>query len=100
MEFQILPAFAIQSQPRLDVRVFGVSSRGIRIALLDFSGAPFIDFSQHWLKGNGKNRGLGSSQTTPVGQRLGKFQNLSRKFHLKIDELYGNRSDCQPVESR
>src|SRR4030095_10965521 len=98
MEFQLLHASGSQSQPRLVVRVFGVSSRGIRIALLDFSGARFIDFCQHWLKRNAKNRALRSAQTTPVGQRLGKFQNLSRKIQLKIDELYGKRSDLQPLQ--
>src|SRR5262245_39697144 len=82
MEFQILHAFPIQSQPRLDVRIFGVPSCGIRITRLNFSGTFAIDFRQHWPKRNAKYRALCSAPTTLVGQRFSKFEDFVGKFHL------------------
>jgi hypothetical protein len=81
MEFQILHAFPIQSQPRLDVRVFGVAGRRISIALLDFARASLIDFREHRPKWNAKNRALCPTPATTVSQWLGKFENFSGKFH-------------------
>jgi hypothetical protein len=87
MEFQILNTFPIQSQPRFDVRVLGISSRGIRIALLNFSGAFVSDVRKDGLKRKTKNRALSSTPTALIGQWLRKFEDLSGKLHLKIDEL-------------
>src|SRR5438552_1343639 len=83
MELQVLNALPSESQPRLDVRVLGVSSSGILIPLLNFAGTCLIDFRQHWLKRNAKNRALRSAPAALVGQRFGKLQKFSGKFHLE-----------------
>jgi hypothetical protein len=77
MEFQILHAFPIQSQPRLDVCVLGVARTGIRVSLLDFAGAFPIYLRKHRTKRHAKNGALRSAPAAPVGQRLGKFENLT-----------------------
>ena len=87
MEIQILHPFAIQSQPRLDVCVFGVTGGGIHIALLDFARAFPIDVRQHWRERNAKKRALRPAPAPPVRQRFGKLQDLTRNFHFRIDEL-------------
>src|SRR5262249_60402032 len=70
MKIQILHAFTIQSQPRLDICVFSIARRGIRISLLDLSCACPIDLRKYWLERHAKNRALRSAPATPVGQWL------------------------------
>src|SRR5438105_5386968 len=81
MQFQILHPFPIQSQPRLNVCVFGVSRSGIRVSLLNFPGAFAIDLRQYRLKRYTKNRALRPAPAASVRERLGKFEDLTRKFH-------------------
>src|SRR5215472_13435952 len=83
MEIQILHTFTIQSQPRLDVCVLGVACRGIRMLLLNFARAFRIDLRQHRLKRHSKYGALRSAPAAPVGQRLGKLEDLTRKLHSK-----------------
>src|SRR5262245_2999070 len=99
MKIQILHPFAIQSQPRLNVCVFGVTGGGIRISLLDFASAFLIDLRQHRPERDAKNGALRPAPTAPVRQRLGKLYDLSGYFHSKIDKLYGNSSGCQPWQA-
>src|SRR4030095_526099 len=80
MKIQILHAFAIQSQPRLDICVFSVARSGIRISLLDLSGAVPIDLRKHWLERHAKNRALRPAPAAPVGQWLGKLKDFAGKF--------------------
>src|SRR6266478_7604940 len=82
MEFQILRAFPIQSQPRLDVCIFGISCSGVCISLLDLAGAFAIDLRQHWLKRHTENGSLRPAPAAPVAQRLCKLENLAGKLHL------------------
>src|SRR6266436_7415982 len=82
MEFQILHPFPIQSQPWLNVCVFGVSRSGIRVSLLDFAGAFAIDLRQHRLKRYTENGALRPTPAASVRERLGKFEDLTRKFHV------------------
>src|SRR5216117_673017 len=82
MEFQILHAFPIQSQPRLDVCIFGISCSGVCISLLDLAGAFAIDLRQHWLKRHMENGSLRPAPAAPVAQQLCKLENLARKLHL------------------
>jgi hypothetical protein len=77
MEIQILHAFAIEFQPRLDICVFRVSRSGIRISLLDLSGALTVDLREHWFERHRKDRALRSAPTTPVGQRLRELEDLA-----------------------
>src|SRR4029453_17089038 len=58
MKIQILHAFTIQSQPRLDICVFSVAQGRIPISLLDLSCAVPVDLRKHWLKRHAKNRAL------------------------------------------
>ena len=81
MKIQILHPFTIQSQPRLDVRVFGVARRGIRIPLLDFTSAFLIDLRQHRLKWDAKNGALRPAPAASVRERLGEFEYFPRYFH-------------------
>src|SRR5437899_5430224 len=81
MEVQVLDAFPIQSQPRLDVGVFGITRGGVRVSLLDFPSALLIDLRHHRPERHPKNRSLGPAPAAPVHQRLGKFENLTRKLH-------------------
>src|SRR6266536_2032100 len=82
MEFQILHAFPIQSQPRLDICIFGISCSGVCISLLDLAGAFAIDLRQHWLKRHTENGSLRPAPAAPVAQRLCKLENLAGKLHL------------------
>src|SRR5258708_7808295 len=82
MEFQILRAFPIQSQPRLDICVFGISCSGVCISLLDLAGAFAIDLRQHWLKRDTEKGSLRPGPAAPVAQRLRKLENLTGKLHL------------------
>src|SRR5438046_6166883 len=79
MEFQILRAFPIQSQPRLDVCIFGISCSRVCISLLDLAGAFAIDLRQHWLKRDTENASLRPAPAAPVAQRLCKLENLAGK---------------------
>src|SRR5215831_11767887 len=81
MEVQVLHPFPIQSQPRFNVCVFGVSGGGIRVSLLDFASAVVIDLRYHRPKGHPKNRSLRPAPAPPICQRLGKLENLTRKLH-------------------
>src|SRR6266403_2208901 len=82
MEFQILHAFPVQSQPRLDICIFGISCSGVCISLLDRAGAFAIDLPQHWLKRHRENGSLRPAPAAPVAQRLCKLKNLTGKLHL------------------
>src|SRR5206468_1056399 len=62
---------------RLDVCVLGVARGRIRVSLLDFAGAFPIDLRQHRTKRHPENGALRSAPAAPVGQRLGKFENLT-----------------------
>src|SRR5947207_13863940 len=81
MKIQILHAFTIQSQPRLDICVFSVARSGIRISLLDLSCAVPVDLRKHWLERHRKNRALRSAPAAPVGQWFGELEDLTRQFH-------------------
>src|SRR5947208_6487853 len=89
MEVQILDAFTIQSQPRLDVCILGVSSSAVRIPPLDFAGAFLIDLRQQRPKRQAKNGALRSAPAAPVTQRLGKFADFTEKFHFKNRGIVG-----------
>ena len=67
MKIQILHAFPIQSQPRLDICVFSVARSGIGISLLDLSCAVPVDLRKHWLERHAKNRALRPAPAAPVG---------------------------------
>src|SRR5260370_18930694 len=82
MQCQILHPFPIQSQPWFDVCVLGVSRSGIRVSLLDFVGAFAIDLRQHRLKRYTENGALRPTPAASVRERLGKFEDLPRKFHV------------------
>src|SRR5262249_56113330 len=56
MKIQILHAFAIQTQPRLDICIFSITRSRIRVSLLDLSRAVPVDLRQHWLERHAKNR--------------------------------------------
>jgi hypothetical protein len=83
MEVQILHPLAIQSQPGLDVCVFGVAGSRIRIALLDFARAFLVNLRQHRPERDAKNGALRSAPAAPIRQRLGKLEDLMRNFHSK-----------------
>src|SRR5215468_10104747 len=81
MEIQILHAFTIQPQPRLDICVFSIARSGIRISLLDLS-CPFpVDLRKHWLERHAENRALCPAPAAPVRKWFGKLQDLTGKFH-------------------
>src|SRR5204863_1641587 len=81
MKIQILYAFTIQSQPRLDICVFSVTRSGVRISLLDLACAVAVDLRKHWLEGYAKNRALRSAPAAPVGQWFSELEDLTRQFH-------------------
>src|SRR5262245_20208290 len=81
MKIQILHAFTIQLQPRLDICVFSVAGSGTRISLLDLSCAFPVDPRKHCPKRHPKNRALRSTPAAPVGQRLGELEDLAGEFH-------------------
>src|SRR6266699_2244199 len=89
MELQILHAFPIQSQPRLDVCVLGVARSGIRVSLLDFAGAIPLDLRQHRTKRHAKNGALRSAPVQRVGQRLSQFGELPTQFHWIVRSTEG-----------
>src|SRR5690349_7666850 len=81
MQAQVLHPFPIQTQPRLDVRVFGVTRGGCRISLLDFPSAFLVDLRHHRRERLAKNGPLHPAPAAPVCQRLRKLENLTRKLH-------------------
>src|SRR5262249_23800937 len=81
MKIQILHAFTIQSQPRLDICVFSVARSAIRISLLDLPCAFPVDLRKHCLERYAKNRALRSTPAAPVGQRLCELEDLAGEFH-------------------
>src|SRR5215469_596926 len=81
VEVQILHPFAIQLQPRFDVRVFGVTCRGLRISLLDFVLAFPIDLRKHWPERHAENRALRPAPAAPVRKWFSKLEDLTGKFH-------------------
>src|SRR5438270_9278303 len=81
MEVQILYPLPIQSQPRLDICVFGVTRSRIRISLLNFASTFAIDVLQHRRKRKAKDRPLHPAPATMVGQRLSKLKNFTGNFH-------------------
>src|SRR5438067_3899819 len=81
LEVQILYPLPIQSQPRLDICVFGVTRSRIRISLLNFARTFAIDVLQHRRKRNAKDRPLHPAPATMVGQRLSKLENFTGNFH-------------------
>jgi len=88
MKIQILHAFTIQSQPRLDVCVFSVAGSGIRISLLDLACALRVKLRKHRLERHGKNRASRPAPAAPISQRVGEFEDLAGQFHAgKIDQL-------------
>src|SRR5205823_10692597 len=84
MEVQLLYPHPIQSQPRLDICVFGVTRSRIRISLLNFARTFAIDVLQHRRKRNAKDRPLHSAPATMVGQRLSKLENFTGNFHSRF----------------
>jgi hypothetical protein len=81
MKIQILHAFTIQVQPRLDLCVFGVAGTGIRISSLDLSRAVPIDLRKHRLERDAKNRALRSAPAAPVSQWFGELEDFAGEFH-------------------
>src|SRR5262249_4382110 len=69
--------------PWLDICVFHVARRGIRISLLDLSCAFPVDLRKHWLERHAKNRALRSAPAAPVGQWLGELEDLAGQFHFR-----------------
>src|SRR6266699_3114625 len=101
MEFQILHAFPIQSQPWLDIRVLGIARLRIRITLLDFAQTFLINAGQQGPKGYAKNGALRSAPATLVSQWLGKFEQFMRQFHFvscNTDSIISRRS-CAPASN-
>src|SRR5918996_3416173 len=84
MKIQILHAFTIQSQPRLDICIFGIARCGIRISLLDLSCAVPVNLREHWPERHAKKRALRSAPAAPVGQLLGEFEDFAGELHFKI----------------
>jgi hypothetical protein len=87
MKIQVLHAFAIQSQPWLDICVFSIAGSGIGISLLDLLRAIPVDLRKHWFELHAKNRALRPAPTAPVGQWFGELKDLASELHFKIVEL-------------
>src|SRR5438105_14897410 len=88
MEFQILHAFPIQSQPWLDIRVLGIARLRIRITLLDFAQTFLIDPGQQGRKRDAKKGALRSAPASLVSQRLGKFEEFMGEYHVVYCNTY------------
>jgi len=83
MQLQILHAFAIQAQPGIHVRVFGVPGGQAGVALLYFAQTLAIDACPQPPKRQAKNGALRSAPCAPVRQGMCKLADLTVKLHLR-----------------
>ena len=83
MQLQILHAFAIQAQPGIHVRVFGVPGGQAGVALLYFAQTLAIDACPQPPKRHAKNGALRSAPRAPVSQGMHKLADLTVKLHSK-----------------